>query len=99
VLLKFKPLLVFLKEHSQETFVEITNYYSDVMSKIYFHLIKTYTKESKKLIFERITKHNLIVFGDRPDKSAEEDPAHKTLKMAKKLITNINTQIKTYAEG
>jgi hypothetical protein len=39
------------------------------------------------------------VFGDRPDKSAEEDPAHKTLKMAKKLITNINTQIKTYAEG
>lgn len=32
VLLRFKPLLTFLKEHSQETFVEITNYYSEVMS-------------------------------------------------------------------
>lgn len=64
VLLKFKPLLCFLKEHSQETFVELTNYYSEVMSKIYYHLIKTYIKESKKLIEDRITKHHLIVNED-----------------------------------
>jgi hypothetical protein len=55
---------VFLKEHSQETFVELTNYYAEVMQKIYYHLIKTYIKESKKLIEERITKNHLIVNED-----------------------------------
>ena len=64
VLLKYKPLLSFLKDHSQETFVELTNYYSEVMSKIYIHLIKTYIKESRKLIQETITKSNLIVVED-----------------------------------
>ena len=64
ILLKFKPLLAFLKEHSQETFVELTNYYSEVMNKIYFHLIKTYIKESKKLIVERVTKNDIIVKED-----------------------------------
>lgn len=64
VLLKFKPLLIFLKENSQETFVEMTNYYSDVMSKIYYYMIKTYIKETKKLIEEIVTKHDHIVNED-----------------------------------
>ena len=54
--MRYKPLLTFLKDHSQETFVELTNYYSDVMSKIYYYLVKTYVKETKKLIGERVTK-------------------------------------------
>ena len=44
--------------------MELTNYYSEVMSKIYIHLIKTYIKESRKLIQETITKSNLIVVED-----------------------------------
>ena len=72
VLLKYKPLLTFLKEHSQETFVELTNYYSDVMNKIYYYMIKTYIKETKKLIEEVITKHDKIVCEDiKPEKSTK----------------------------
>ncbi len=63
-MLKYKPLLTFLKDHSQETFVELTNYYSEVMAKIYYYLIKTYIKETKKLIGDRITKSDMIVVED-----------------------------------
>lgn len=44
--------------------MELTNYYTEVMNKIYYHLIKTYIKESKKLIEERLTKYDLIVIED-----------------------------------
>lgn len=61
-----------MREQSQETFVELTNYYSEVMNKIYTHLIKTYVKETKKLIHERVTKHDLIVVEDiKPDKASK----------------------------
>lgn len=62
--MKYKPLLAFLRDHSQETFVELTNYYSEVMNKIYYYLIKTYIKETKKLIGDRITKTDMIVVED-----------------------------------
>lgn len=61
VLLKYKPLLIFLKDNAQDTFVELTNYYADVMDKIYYHLLKTYIKETQKLVDERIGKHDLII--------------------------------------
>lgn len=64
------------------------------MSKIYYHLIKTYIKESKKLISERMTRTHLIV----PQSETPED-SQKTFQMAKKLITNINSQIRTMTEG
>jgi len=64
ILLKYKPLLAFLRDHSQETFVELTNYYSEVMNKIYYHLIKTYIKETKKLIGDRISKNDMIIIED-----------------------------------
>lgn len=64
VLLKLRPLLQFLKEYSQETFVEITNYYAEVMAKVYSHLLKTYVKESRKLCEERIGKADVIVVED-----------------------------------
>lgn len=61
VLLKFKPLLIFLRENSQETYVEISNYYSEVMDKVYYNLIKTYIKDSAKIISERVGKNDLII--------------------------------------
>lgn len=92
VLLKFKPLLTFLKEHSQETFVELTNYYAEVMQKIYNSLIKTYIKESKKLIEERITKNHQII-------NEDIKAAATTQQSIKELITNIGSNIKTMTEG
>lgn len=92
MLLKFKPLLVFLKDHSQETFVELTNYYAEVMQKIYYHLLKTYIKESKKLIEERITKNHLIV-------NEDIKVAATTQQSIKDLLSNIQTNIKTMTEG
>jgi len=87
VLLKYKPLLAFLKQHSQETFVELTNYYSDVMNKIYYYMIKTYIKETKKLIEEIITKHDHIVCEDiKPEKSS------KTLTQAFEFINTLGQQ-------
>ncbi|CDW80276.1 vacuolar protein sorting-associated protein 52 homolog [Stylonychia lemnae] len=70
VLLKFKPLLVFLKENSQETYVELTNYYAEIMDKVYYQLLKTYMKETQKLVEERVSKHDLIVI--------DESLKHKT---------------------
>ena len=53
--------------------MELTNYYSDVMNKIYYYMIKTYIKETKKLIEEIITKHDHIVCEDiKPEKSTKK---------------------------
>jgi hypothetical protein len=34
------------------------------MNKIYYHLIKTYIKETKKLIGDRISKNDMIIIED-----------------------------------
>jgi hypothetical protein len=65
VLLKYEPLVVFLRENSQETYVEIQNIYSEIMSKLYFNLIKIYVGDSSKLIEERITKADLIIVDEQ----------------------------------
>jgi hypothetical protein len=56
---------VFLRENSQETYVEIQNIYSDIMSKLYYNLIKVYTTDSSKLIEERITKVDLVIVDEQ----------------------------------
>lgn len=53
--------MIFIRTHSQETYVEVTNYYADVMDKVYHHLLKIYVKETSKLVDERITKNDLTV--------------------------------------
>lgn len=60
------------------------------MSKIYYHLIKTYTKESKKLISERMTKNHLIVVANETTEGTDVQST-KTLNIAKKFMTNLNT--------
>jgi len=35
-----------LKDNSQETYVELTNCYSEIMDKVYYQLLKTYMKET-----------------------------------------------------
>ncbi len=62
--MKYKQLMVFLREHSQETYVEVSNLYADIMDKIYYNLLKTYIIESSRLFEERITKNDFIVIDD-----------------------------------
>jgi hypothetical protein len=52
--------------------VELTNYYSEVMNKIYYYQIKTYIKATKKLIQEVGTKNDHIVVEDiKPEKTSK----------------------------
>jgi len=71
--LRYKQLMVFLRDNSQETYVEITNIYSEIMDKIYYQLFKTYVIESAKLVEERITKNDLIIIDDQQMKMTRMD--------------------------
>jgi hypothetical protein len=56
------------------------------MSKIYFHLIKTYVKESKKLVEDRLSKHDMVVIEDiKPAQSG------KSLQSAFEYINTFGT--------
>lgn len=60
-LMKFKDLLMFLRENSQETFVEICMIYTETLSSIYFYHFKVYLNSLKKIIQDDSTKNDLIV--------------------------------------
>ena len=36
VLLKYKPMVKFLREHNMETYIELTNIYSEIMDTVYY---------------------------------------------------------------
>ena len=36
VLLKFKPMITFLREHSHETYIEMTEIYAQIMDQVYY---------------------------------------------------------------
>ena len=36
VLLKYKPMIKFLREHNMETYIELTNIYSEIMDGVYY---------------------------------------------------------------
>ena len=36
MLLKFKPMVSFLREHSMDTYIELTNIYAEVMDQVYY---------------------------------------------------------------
>ncbi len=50
VLKKYAPLMVFLRNHNQYTYVKLTTTYSDTMRKVYLNLFKTYIADSAKLV-------------------------------------------------
>ena len=43
----------------------MTNYYAEIMDKIYYHLLKTYIKESHKLVEERVNKNDMIILDEQ----------------------------------
>ena len=50
VLLKFKPLVSFLRSHHLQTYIELTKIYAEQMEDVYDERLKTYFKDTAKLI-------------------------------------------------
>jgi hypothetical protein len=60
-LIKYKMLLLFLKDHNQPIFFEIVQVYSDTLNKIYNHNLSLYINELNKLVETRFTKYHQIL--------------------------------------
>ena len=50
VLLKFKPMIAFLREHSMDTYIELTNIYAEIMDQVYYNHLRQYFTDTAKLI-------------------------------------------------
>ena len=61
VLLKYKELLLFLRENNQDVFVELCMSYTDIMSGIYLSHFRLYLSSLKRLITDSATKSDLVV--------------------------------------
>lgn len=62
VLIKYKNLLIYLRENSPESFVEICMNYNEILSSLYLNHFKQYFTGIRKMIKEDSTKHDLVCF-------------------------------------
>jgi vacuolar protein sorting-associated protein 52 len=88
-LLKFKNLLLYLRENSAESFIEVCMNYNEVLSGLYLNHFKTYLNTMKKMIKEDSTKYDLICF-EHMDFKIEYVPGFD-LKHRYELLENIET--------
>lgn len=61
VLLKFKELTRFLRSHGQGIYLEVSNYYCELMCGLYMGLFKSYITEISKLGEEVVGKNESII--------------------------------------
>ena len=61
MLMKYKILCVFLRDHFIEVYVEVCNQYSETMSKAYLNSIKNITSTLNKCFVELYNKHDLLL--------------------------------------
>ena len=59
-LMKFKNLLLYLRENSPESFIEVCMSYNETMSNLYLNHFKLYSGSMKRMIKEDSTKNDLI---------------------------------------
>eukprot|EP00475_Leptophrys_vorax_P004587 TRINITY_DN12741_c0_g1_i1.p1 TRINITY_DN12741_c0_g1~~TRINITY_DN12741_c0_g1_i1.p1 ORF type:complete len:645 (+),score=61.37 TRINITY_DN12741_c0_g1_i1:243-1937(+) len=64
VLLKYKYLAVFLKEHGRVVYTEVNNAYIDIMSKVLSLHLRTYIAALEKLQLDIVTRNDLIGVDD-----------------------------------
>ena len=50
ILLKYKPLVAFLREHHVDTYVELTSIYAEIMDSIYYVQLRQYFNDTIKAI-------------------------------------------------
>jgi len=72
VLLKIKPLIVFVRDHHQETYVELTNLYSEVLDQIYYTMLRQYFKDTTKLVQEKIQRQDLLFSANEKQREENE---------------------------
>ena len=73
VYLNFTKLNIFLREHSQEQYVEVTNQYSEYMSKRYYTEMRDYSNNIAKLVQEKITKNDMVIIDEYKYKNMKSD--------------------------
>lgn len=64
VLLKFKPMIAFLREHSSDTYNELTTIYAEIMDQVYYNHLSQYFSDTAKLI-KKVSKGSDLLFSDR----------------------------------
>lgn len=64
VLLKFKPMIAFLREHSMETYIELTDIYADIMDQVYYRHLRQYFTDTAKFI-KKAAKGTDLLFSEK----------------------------------
>lgn len=88
-LMKFKNLLLYLRENSPESFIEVCMSYNETLSMLYLNHFKIYSASMKKMIKEDSTKHDLICSEHMDSKNSYI--AGFDLKNREVLLGNIET--------
>jgi vacuolar protein sorting-associated protein 52 len=89
-LIRFKALNQFLRNHSQEKYVELTNSYADYMSKRYYHDLRDYCIETAKLVQEKITKNDVVIIDEYKYKTMATDNDVFELEERESILGDIN---------
>ena len=64
MLLKFKPMITFLREHSHETYCELTEIYAQIMDQVYYRHLHQYFTDTAKLI-KKAAKGTDLLFSEK----------------------------------
>ena len=56
-------MIAFLREHSMDTYIELTNIYAEIMDQVYFTHLQQYFTDTAKLI-KKVSKGTDLLFGE-----------------------------------
>mmetsp|Transcript_16950 Transcript_16950/g.26097 ORF Transcript_16950/g.26097 Transcript_16950/m.26097 type:complete len:126 (+) Transcript_16950:630-1007(+) len=90
ILLKYKALMSFLKIHNNEVFKEVCDKYCEIMNILYSSKLHQYFKESWNLVYNRISKPDILFA------SENEDPKQAGLNA--KTFEQCFTQFQSYGK-
>ena len=57
-------MVKFLREHNMETYIELTNIYSEIMDTVYYGHLRQYYNDTAKLI-QKVQKGSELLFSDK----------------------------------
>ena len=92
MMIRYKSLNIFLRNHAQDKYVEITGQYSDYMSKRYYNDLKDYLIEIAKLVQEKITKSDVVIIDEYKYKTMKSDHDSYELEDRENILSNIDAE-------
>lgn len=92
MLLKYKPMIKFLREHNMETYIELTNIYSE-MDTVYYGHLRTYYGDTAKLI-QKVSKGNELLFSDKVAVNSKDEVNNASMNQSMELSDNLNTTMR-----